>query len=92
MPFKYVFERNPIYIIHKRHRHENWESSNGLFTYIYMFVKIEIGLFLNIKLKLIWKQLVFWNFITFHQNCFKIFLQESLIYRNRILLYYIDMV
>ena len=34
MPFKYVFERNPIYILHKRHRHENWESSNRLFTYV----------------------------------------------------------
>ena len=31
MPFKSVFERNPLCILHKRHRLENWESSNGLF-------------------------------------------------------------
>jgi hypothetical protein len=28
MPFKSAFERNPLCILHKRHRLENWESSN----------------------------------------------------------------
>ena len=44
----------------------------------YMFVKIEIGLFLNIKLKLIWKQSVFWNFITFHQYFIQYFCKNHL--------------
>jgi hypothetical protein len=34
MSFKSVFERNPLYILHKRHRLENWESSNGLFDWL----------------------------------------------------------
>ena len=34
MPFKSVFERNPLCILHKRHRLENWESSNGLFDWL----------------------------------------------------------
>jgi hypothetical protein len=33
MSFKSVFERNHICILDKRHRRENWESSNGLFDY-----------------------------------------------------------
>jgi hypothetical protein len=34
MPFKSVFERNPLCILHKRHRLENWERSNGLFDWL----------------------------------------------------------
>ena len=34
MSFKSVFERNPICILDKRHRRENWESSNGLFDWL----------------------------------------------------------
>ena len=33
-PLKYVFERNSFCILDKRHRHENWESSNGLFDWV----------------------------------------------------------
>ena len=34
MSFKSVFERNPICILDKRHRRENWESSNGRFDWL----------------------------------------------------------
>ena len=34
MPFKSVFERNPLCILHKRHRLENWERSNGPFDWL----------------------------------------------------------
>jgi hypothetical protein len=34
MPFKSDFERNPLCILHKRHRLENWESSNRLFGWL----------------------------------------------------------
>jgi hypothetical protein len=39
MPFKYVFERNPLCILDKRHRHENWESSNGLSDWLKQIVQ-----------------------------------------------------
>jgi hypothetical protein len=39
MPLKYVFERNPLCILDKRHRHENWESSNGLFDWLKQIVQ-----------------------------------------------------
>jgi hypothetical protein len=34
MSFKSVFERNPICILDKHHRRENWESSNRLFDWL----------------------------------------------------------
>ena len=39
MSFKSVFERNPICILDKCHRHENSESSNGLFDWLNQIVQ-----------------------------------------------------
>ena len=47
MPFKSVFERNLLCILHKRHRFENWESSNELFDWLKQIVQ-------PIKKRLLW--------------------------------------
>jgi hypothetical protein len=39
MSFKSVFERNPLYILHKCHRLENLESSNRLFDWLKQIVQ-----------------------------------------------------